>query len=195
MINAYRFFAIYKALDMHFTSKYDILKYGGKSSNISLDRFTSRKDRLRFEKFARNINNEKDAYDFCVSNFIHCDDKWFYHDYASADKVYVSYKGYFEALKYNFAAEMKVLENYKKEYEINFKDMLVATKSGNQPPLLQLFLHAKFSAYFICILDSYYKFLNVWYEQARGVDPFVEKQLFVLTKFAPLCILKSKECS
>lgn len=61
-------YEMYHGLKLHFTSKYDYVKYGGKTK-VSKDQFMLRKDKYTFYKLSRKYKREE-LFGFYVSNFL-----------------------------------------------------------------------------------------------------------------------------
>lgn len=186
MISGYQFYRIHHSLNLHFTSNFDVLKYGYQSKSVSLELFNNRKDKGRFDIFANKINSDTKAIHFCIANFVHNTDGWIYREYDDADAIYTQWNKYYDSFSYEFKTEYIFLTKMMHEKGIKFNDMLVPTTSGNYPPLLQLLLHNKVTPEFVCTLDSKFEFTDGWYEGSRN-DPYVEKEVFILKKYTPLC--------
>lgn len=193
MLTGFQFYKIHTSLQLHFNSKLNYLKYGASLKKLTIDSFNKRNDRLRFDSYASKLNNEHEAMQFCVANFVHNDEKWIYKEYGESESVYRNWKKYFSAFAYNFTGEFKTLQKIQADKSITFNKMLEQTPSGGQPPLLQLALHGMLSPEFIVTLDSKFSFITKWKDIYKDVDPFIEKKLSILTNYEPICILISKE--
>ena len=64
----YEAFAVFHALKLHFTSKYDFVKYNGKC-NIGKDAFMLRKDKFYFYKLSRKYKKEE-LFGYYISNIL-----------------------------------------------------------------------------------------------------------------------------
>lgn len=148
--------------------------------------YERRRDKLRFESMAVKLNNAKKAFDFCVANFVHNNDKWIYEDYQTSESIYNEWKRYMDGFKYRFTEEYKKLEGVQKKHGKKFGDMIVKTESGNQPPLLQLLLFNEFTPEFVCKLDSHFHFIQGWYDMYKKEDPFLANRTFILTRYTPI---------
>ena len=191
MISGFQFFKIYQSLHLHFTTKFDILKYG-KPKSLTKDHYNNRNDRLLFENLSSKFSSEQ-AFDFCLSNFVHNEIDWIYKEFSDADDTYKQWKGYFDGIEYNYGKEvdkLKLLAFHNSM--IYFNDIFVETKSGKKPPLLQIFLHGEISPECLCILDDRFNFLDVWVNSYSTDDPLLEKKMFLLTKYKKICILKAR---
>ena len=196
MITGFKFFTIYKSLHLHFTSSFDITKYGSNSKTLKIETYKNRHDRYKFESFSNKLNSEKESYDFCLANFVHNSDDWIYKDFKDSDAIYKKWKGYTDGFLYRITNDYKLLESIRKKHNIALVDMFKQTKSGNHPPLLQLYLHKKVSPEFVCTLEPYFNFLEEWDTLYKNTDPYLGKQLFLLTKYVPLCkIIKLEKSS
>lgn len=191
MLSGFALYRTYQALNLHFTSKFDVLKYGQAPKTFTREVFEKRSDKIRFDSFARKIP-EDEAFKFCLANFVHNKDKWFYEDLTDQWDVYLSWKKYFDAFAYHFDLEQKIVDDVMRDKDVTMSQMLQETKSGNQPPLLQMLLHGKVTPEYVVTLDHTLKFVGEWNALYKGVDPFVEQKLFVLTKYSKLCYILSK---
>jgi hypothetical protein len=186
MLSGYNFFRIHHSLNLHFTSNFDIIKYGNNNKSVSLDVYHKRRDKGRYDLYGNKFYSENDATDFCIANFIHNEEGWLYNDYKEADAIYTQWSAYFDAFKYKFKSEYFILTKIMNERKINFDTMLVRTTNGNNPPLMQLLIHGKLSPEFVITLNEQFKFINRWYDEIQN-DPYLEREIFKLKKYAPLC--------
>lgn len=186
MITGYKFFKIYQSLNLHFFSSFDILKYGSKSKSTTEDIFTNRNDASRFEYLGSKVINEKMAFNLCVANFVHNDKEWFYKEFSECKDFYEKWEGYNKSFSYRFKKEFTFLKETMSTKNKTFNCFIKKTEKGNNPPLLQLYLHKKITPEFLCTLDAKFKFINTWYDEFSNDDPYLEKQLQILTKYTPL---------
>jgi hypothetical protein len=186
MITGFQFFKTYQTVNWHLLSKIDVLKYSGTPKNLTLDSYRLRDDRMRFESYANKINTEREAFYFCVSNFVHNNDKWIYDCFDDSNLVYKGWRKYFDAFSYNFKAECLTLENIKTAKGLMHDKLFVQTKSGGQPPLLQMLLHGLVTPEFVCTMEYHFKFFKSWNDLYSGIDPMVENTLSKLTNYVPL---------
>lgn len=150
-------YAIYNAIQLHFTSKsYDYFKYHGKT-NVSKDSFLKRKDKYYFYKLSRKYSLEE-LVDFYVANFVDGGAKWV-GDITGEDgeSRYKNWKKRKESLTYTFQNDIDfLLEQVKKP------DELLVVKSGNYPKLLEVTMQGSIQVETTCILNKLMNFLPMW---------------------------------
>jgi hypothetical protein len=195
MMSGYDFYRTYSSLNWHFTSKFDIVKYGLHSKRLSVDGYKKRNDHLKFETYAKKMQSERIGYYFCVANCVHNKSNWIYESYSDADDIYKQWKKYFDAFEYNFKQEMGVLKGVIDKNDTTIRKMLLPTDSWNNPPLLQLLFSGKLSPEFIVTMDSHFQFIDNWYDMYFNIDPYIESKLFTLRKYVPLVAILRKELS
>ena len=190
MVSPYRFFSIYRGVQLHFTSSYDLFKYAGKSKSITKEAFDNRKDRQRFVYWSEKIGSAEECLKFCVFNFIK-DSNWFYGTFESANENYNKKLGYYSSFKNNLKGDSEYITKLRREKEILFDDMLIETPNGNKPPLLQLYLNNIISVEFLCLLDKTYIFVDGWKEKYSN-DPLITSELFKVSKYCQFVVIFNK---
>lgn len=193
MLSGFDFFRTYSSVHWHFTSAFDVLKYGCNSRNLTLDNYKRRRDKMKFDGFSNKLNDERTAFYFCVANFVHNKENWFYDGFTEANSIYTSWRKYYDAFQYNFKSEFKIMDAVLKERNMSFKNSLIKTPTGANPPLLQLLLHGTLTPEFICRMNDKFDFLESWYNIYTCNDPFVESKINTLRKYQPLVMALSKE--
>jgi len=188
MLTPYKFFKIYRATQLHFTTQYDIFKYLGKSQNISKEAYEDRNDHARFSHWYNHVGGNNEAMKFCVFNFLYSDD-WFYHSIDEARNKYIKKKKFYSKFKENIQNESSILDNIKRSKAISFTEIVEPTRSGNQPPILQLLYQDRISIEFVCLLNNHYNFCDEW---KRSIDPLVEESTRRILKYTPF-MLKYKD--
>lgn len=166
---------------MHFTSKYDALKYIGKSKTINKEAFDNRKEKQLFEYFASKMESTKNALHFCVFNFLESNN-WLYDEYEKANDVFLNKRRFYSTFTKNIEVDYEYIKRLKHDKNVSFSDLVKETRSGNKPPLLQAFLNNHISAEFICLLSSNGTFLSDWRNKYM-IDPYVSEKLFKLDKY------------
>ncbi len=184
MITTYTFFRVYRSIQLHFTSSFDVLKYGTNSKTVSIDRFNNCRNQSRYMGFAHHLETEQQAYDFCVANFFYRDKNWIYDSWPQAKSVYIKAESYFNSFKYKVGEEVNRLATVKNDDNMSIDDLINRTDSGRPAPLLQLYLADKFSAEFICTLNDMYKFLEKWSIEYTD-DPYLKGRIDKLLKYSP----------
>ena len=168
----------YLSLKNHFTKdKYDYHKYCGKS-RATVQSFYKRKDRVWFEKLARNKNN-KEVEEFFISNFITCTDPsklWIGEMIREGEVRYTEWKKKTQSLSYVFKEEV---ENIFGERKV---DEVFSCKKGH-PQILKSYLSGKTSIETLVILD---KILGYRQEFDKNLqDPVWETVSMRMKKYSP----------
>jgi hypothetical protein len=183
-MNGYEFFKIYFPLHLHFTSSYDVIKYGGKTKSINITSFNSRKDRAMFEKWGNKVENAVKAGQVVISNLVYNNNNFIYQDVEDAFDIYYEWKKTRESLSEVFKNDCRgLVEHFKKLG--SWDRFLSKTPSGNTAPLLQVYQHKRVHPESIVIFDSItVPFIEQW-EVDYAVDPLISDNIFTLTKYKP----------
>lgn len=188
-MSPFRFFSIYRTSHLHFTSNYDMFKYGGKSRSITPDSFDARKDKQRFVYWADKIENPDDALKLCVFNFLN-GSNWFYESYEEARDVSLERKKFYSSFMRNIAEDGATINAFKELKKADFQSLIRFTPNGNMPPLLQLQLQGRISREFVCLLNRDKGFVEESWIGSN--DPLVKDEAIKIVKYAPFVILFSK---
>jgi hypothetical protein len=168
----------YLALKNHFTKdSYDYFKYN-KKVRATVQSFYKRKDRMWFEKFARN-KTDQEVVEFFVSNFITCTDPsklWIGEMIREGDRRYEDWKKKNQSLSYVFTQETQSLFEDKKVDEV-FKC------SKGHPPVLKNFLSGNISLETLVIYDRIFLFGKNFDKKLK--DPVWESVSMKMKKYSP----------
>lgn len=179
-------FLVYQPLHLHFTTSYDIFKYGKKAKSISFESFNSRNDRAIFEQVAKKAATKEKAAGLCLANFIQSD-KWIYEELSYAWSIYELWVKNRINIRENVEHDLNVLSQVVQAKKVeSFDDIFTKTKSGGLPPLLQLYQIKKVLPETVCFLDSTHGFLSDWVGLVAN-DPLAATNTFKLTKYVPFC--------
>ena len=181
----YDAYKTYLSLKNHFTKdSYDYHKYCGKS-RATLQSFYKRKDRMWFEKVARQ-KTDQEVVDFFVANFVSCNDPetlWIGEMIKEGEGRYQNWQKKIQSLSYVFKEESQSLFE-----ENKFEDVFNCTKG--HPPLLKKFLTGKVSLETLVIYDKIFSYSNkfdkklqdpVWETVSRRIkkyNPFLNIDVF-----------------
>ncbi len=182
-IGPFAFFRIYQGVHLHFTSKYDVLKFNFKGHGLNQDAFNNRKDNHQFHTWSIRFDNSVEAMEYCVFNFLRSS-TWLYGTHDEAKSCYLAKKKYYSLFKKNIKDEHELIKRLIADKKLSFDDLLKPTKSGNKPPILQLYLNGDVSIEFMCLLADGYKFTDNWVEQ-YAIDPLVTSEINKLIKYRP----------
>jgi T4 gene Gp59 loader of gp41 DNA helicase len=149
-------YAIYNAIHLHFTSKYDYFKYNGKT-NVSKDSFLKRNDKYKFHKLARKYSLIE-LRDFFVANFIEKSVGWIGE--ITGEEGESNYKNWLkrrDSLSYVFEGNLEFLFDHVKK-----PDELLIVKDGNYPRLLNYWMGNDIYIESVCILNDMLNFMPMW---------------------------------
>ncbi len=168
----------YLSLKNHFTKdSYDYFKYCGKS-RATIQSFYKRKDRMWFEKVARQ-KTDQEVIDFFVANFVSCNDPetlWIGEMIREGDSRYQDWQRKIQSLSYVFKEESQSLFE-----ENKFEDVFKCSKG--HPVLLKKFLNGKISLETLVIYDRIFLFGNKFDKKLR--DPVWETVSRRIKKYSP----------
>ena len=188
MISPYRFFKIYSAVQYHFISNYDFFKYGGKTNNLTKDIFNGRIDTSRFEIISKKFDDIEIALKYCVFNFLY-DEQWLYNSFDEAKDRYLNSIKFYSNFTENINKEYEVINKRKDVRGVSFIDITKPTRSGNKPPILQMFYQHTISIEFICIANMVDNFISSW---SSSLDPLVKSDAIKIEKYSPFVKLFNK---
>jgi hypothetical protein len=189
-MSPFKFYCIYQAIHLHFTSTYDVIKYGFKASkSINKTSFENRKDHNLFESWASHFQSEKIAGQHCIANFVYNERSWLYQSKEQSTEIYLKWKSIRESQLHHIKNDFNVLSQIVETKKVDsIFDIFTKTPAGKKPPLLQLFLAGHISKEFICVLNHWcYPFLLKW-ENEYEIDPLISDQIFILRKYSPFIV-------
>lgn len=161
-----------------------MFKYGGKSKSINIDVFHNRKDHQRFVYWSGKMNDEEHAIKFCVFNFIK-DRDWFYSGYEDAQNRYLNGMRVFSTLTDDVKNGIDTIRRIKEDKNISQREMFEHTKSGNRPPILQLYLQDIITLELVCLLNKRWNFADIWKD---SLDPFIRNEAQKIVKYTPFVL-------
>ncbi len=168
----------YLSLKNHFTKdSYDYFKYCGKS-RATIQSFYKRKDRMWFEKVARQ-KTDQEVIDFFVANFVSCNDPetlWIGEMIREGEGRYQNWQRKIQSLSYVFKEESQSLFD-----ENKFEDVFNCSKG--HPPLLKKFLSGNISLETLVIYDRIFLFGNKFDKKLQ--DPVWETVSRRIKKYSP----------
>lgn len=168
----------YLALKNHFTKdSYDYFKYN-KKVRATVQSFYKRKDRMWFEKFARN-KTDQEIVDFFVANFVSSSNPetvWIGEMIKEGEKRYIEWQKKVQSLSYIFKEETQSL------FEENKLEDIFRCSKGH-PVLLKKFLSGKISLETMVIYDKIFLFGNNFDKKLQ--DPVWETVSRKLKKYSP----------
>lgn len=173
IISPFRFFEIYTAVVLHFTSdSYDFFKFGGKTK-VNENSLLKRKDKYFFEKMAAKCTNEEMAIGMCVCNTIA--DKKYIRNYDMNE--YHKWIAYRDALAYKFKEDLAKYQKWKNDPKtVNPRTLLIELLIMKElsPEFIILFNHIM-KGHLYKTLDKEPEFF-IWEDQKirlKKYEPFV----------------------
>ncbi len=167
-MSAFDAYKDYVALKNHFTKpNYDYIKYNGKTG-LKLQSFENRKDKIFFEKLAKN----KDYHNFLIANLSDNPKLWI-RDLAYSDKAqqtYLDWQKRQQSLTYNFKNHLKKI--------------MEEPKDGHHPAAIRLFLAQEISLESLCIFVAMTKAIEKW-DKRFEYDPIWDDLRNRIVKYTP----------
>jgi len=149
-------FSLYHALKLHFTSKYDFIKYNGKT-NVTKDSFMTRKDKYSFYKLSRKYKREE-LFGFYVSNFIKDSNVWAGTLLEeTADENYKQWLKVQQSLSYSFDQDLNYLFDL-----VEMPEDMLKVVAGQYPLLYNKHIQGKVQFETIVIMNDIMNFLQMW---------------------------------
>ena len=192
MCSGKRFFSIYTALLLHFTSTYDVLKYKGKGS-FTKAKLDEKRYGKQFENWGSKFQNEKKLGNFIIANLVYGDEKFPYRQpYADAEQIYLRWMRTKESITKETEEDILKIKNTMQEHNLTFDNMIDKTPKGKLPPLLQLAIFNKINYETLVIVNNEYKNIFEVWEDMLINDPYTQDFIFKMKKYTPF-VQYSKE--
>lgn len=161
----YEAFTLYHGLKLHFSGKYDFIKYNGKT-NVNKDQFMLRKDKFSFYKLSRKYKREE-LFGFYISNFLINTNIWvgdLMQD--EADQEYKKWLKTQQSLSYIFEQNLNHIFDL-----VEMPEELLKVVDGQYPLLYNEYLQGKVNLETIIILNDIMNFFPMW--QKKVTDDIV----------------------
>ena len=161
----YEAFTLYHGLKLHFSGKYDFIKYNGKT-NVNKDQFMLRKDKFSFYKLSRKYKREE-LFGFYISNFLINTNIWvgdLIQD--EADQEYKRWLKTQQSLSYIFEQNLNHIFDM-----VEMPEELLKVVDGQYPLLYNEYLQGKVNLETIIILNDIMNFFPMW--QKKVTDDIV----------------------
>ena len=149
-------YAMFHALKLHFTSKYDYVKYSGKT-NVTKEQFMIRKDKFQFYKLSRKYKREE-LFGFYVANML-VNPKIWVGDLLSedAESEYKVWQKTQQSLSYVFEQDIHRLFD-----SVNNPEELLKVVDKQYPLLYNLYMQGMCVKETLIILNELLNFLPMW---------------------------------
>jgi len=171
-------YALFHALKLHFTSKYDFVKYSGKT-NVTQDSFMIRKDKFTFYKLSRKYGKD-DMFGFFVSNLLEKPKLWsgdlLSEDAESTFKVWQKTQ---QSLFYIFQQDLSTLME-----DVDSPQQLLKVVDGEYPLLYNNYVQSRIKLETVMIMNQFLNFFPMWTKRVDDdliFPDFIQK----CTKYAP----------
>jgi hypothetical protein len=159
---------MFHALKLHFTSKYDYVKYSGKT-NVTKDQFMLRKDKFQFYKLSRKYKRDE-LFGFFVANML-VNPKIWVGDLLSedAESEYKVWQKTQQSLSYVFEQDLHRLFD-----SVNNPEELLRVVDGQYPLLYNLYMQGNTTKETLIILNELLNFLPMWVKKVEDDIIFPE---------------------
>ena len=183
--NLEKYFRLYYAIRLHFTTNYDFFKYRGKTRKFgNLDSKRGKNFIFRLEK---KYGNEFANFLVCMFASIKKEDVRLECLITSEnEKIYDKWKTRMQSLPYHFEQDL----NFLKELDVSFNDLFKCSvirngvKSKSHPLILKHYIKGDVNLETLIIIDIVLGYFNHW-DSVMG-DDFLWKELhFKIKKYKP----------
>lgn len=182
-------FSLYHAINLHFKTTYDYVKYNGKT-NVTLESFEKRRDKYTFLKLARKYTNTDDMSLFFIANMIEDNASWSGELLnEKAHEFFVKHQKILQSMTYTFTEEcQRIFDSTQNPNELLF------VKGGEYPELLIKYLQSQISLETLCILNNILGFLPRWTAEISDTIqfPMIQKKIEKFSCFLPKDVLRYK---
>jgi hypothetical protein len=150
-------FAMFNALKLHFTTdSYDYIRYHGKS-NVTADKFATRKDKYSFYKLSRKYRLE-DLKNFYVANLLEKDVNWIGDiNNLDGEETYKKWQKRNQSLTYRFEQDIIHLLN-----DAQSPNQMLMVEDGQYPSLLKEVMYSSVAVETLVILNDIMNFFPMW---------------------------------
>lgn len=151
-------YTTYQALKLHFTSKYDYIKYNGKIKKITEETFMKRKDIYFFRKIERKYKDEE-LVNFFVSNFVSDNGLSWVGEMSGieSEKIYAAWKKRIESFSYITKQELLDISD-----DTEGLNKLLNSINGEHPPLLKYYFAKRVSPETLLAFDASFNLFEIW---------------------------------
>lgn len=116
MIEPFVVYKNYVPLKLFFENRFDLSKYGYNSINVSRETFLKRKDRRFFSIIAKRLNNEQEAREYFIAQFLYnSEEKSYWIGNFCSETAESAYKYHMTVLK---GGEKRIRKEFEKILEM-----------------------------------------------------------------------------
>lgn len=152
------FYKVYKATKLHFTQKkFNLFKQNAVAGDYEFD---NQNDSRLMIPIAKMLINKEDAAKTCIANFSN-HEYWLTNDFTKIKKYRIIWDLYRKQPVEAFSADLKALRGSTDKPIVDF---INPTKSGNHPPIIQMWMNELVTADFLCTVDKVFPFIEEYNE-------------------------------
>lgn len=182
MASGKKFFIVYTSLKLHFTTAYDVFKYGGKGA-FTKTKLDEKKYSKLFEQWGGRFQSETKMGQFILANIIYGNQDFVYQPYHDAEQFYLKWVGIKDTITKTLSDDLKQIEKTGENYTFDY--LCNITPKGNLPPLLQLAIFNKIKLETLVIIHKEVSpIFDIW-EKSLYNDPYAINLVFKLKKYVP----------
>jgi len=155
-MDGYETCCLYRALKLHFTTKYDFHKYLGRTK-YTQEHFEGNKHKYSYIKLSKKYSNTE-LKDFFIANFIHSSNVWIQDLLEQeAHENFIKFSRRKQALFYTFDSD---LINIFSEHD--YKSLVVPKSDKEFPLLLTKLMRNEVCVETVIISNRFCKFIQKW---------------------------------
>ena len=174
--DGYECYKMYLAVQRHFSTTYDYVKYNGKV-NASKEAYSKRNDMYAFEKLTKLIQKDEQM-DFFVCHFIENPKMWIRN---MSKQNYELYKAKMKNFPQKFEEDLQYLSTYKPA-----ELMAVA---NDIPVIHKLCINKKVDVETLIAMDHFFPFIDKHYEEVKVPIVFPD-HIELLRNYRPFFVKK-----
>jgi len=172
-------YSYHNALKLHFTSKYDAIKYRFKTSATQKS-FWKRKDKFFFAKVAKRFDDKDDLIKYYVAHFVN-DCKWV-GDMLNREEEYQNWLKVNESLSYNIKQDL-----YKMESKYDSFDNVLGMEDRSYPSIIHEYLSNEVHLETVVVVNSLTGFVD--HANKKVVDTILWPELYAkINNYTPFII-------
>jgi len=155
-VGPFEVFQIYSSLYLHFSGKYDAVKYNFKTPIATRQKFESHRFRFAFEKIAKKYPTQRSVVFFFVSNFVAGNT----FIATMSDEIYVKWTGLIESFTYKLKTEVSAFKSSLELKKLSFDDSLRVRDDLQLPHIIDLLNSRAISVETVMCIDSLTGFVS-----------------------------------
>ena len=182
-MNGWEFFQIYSPIKTHFTTKYDIFKYHGKTKHFTHAQYEKLRGRGIYEMFATSCVSKRTAGKLVLANCAYRNNpNWIFEGKREAQECLIEWEKVQQSPLAVFTHDLKVINETTNS--MSWDEITNNTRAGRLPPLLQLVVSNRIHSETVIILDHFRNIIDTWRDNIFG-DPVGVDGVNKLCKYRP----------